>query len=366
MSTLIDQVTVGRLRLANRLAMAPMTRSRATTDGQVSLLTARYYAQRASAGLIVSEGIWPSTIGQGSIDTPGLVTAAHVAAWRPVTAAVQRAGGRIFAQLWHSGRVSHQSLYADGGWPVAPSAVACPGQTLTVSGERLDHPVPRPLSRTEITETIADFTAAARNALAAGFDGVELHGANGYLIHQFLADNTNLRTDGYGGSDTGRIRFAVEVTEAVAEAIGADRVGLRLSPGNPYQGIVEADPIARYTQLVEALPPDLAYVHLMEVGNRPVTTALRTAWPGVLMLNPHSGTTPPFAGMHASVEAAIDALTVADVVSLGGLWLANPDLPTRIAAGGPYLEPDPATFYGGDHQGYTDYPTLTPEQQVAA
>jgi N-ethylmaleimide reductase len=364
--SLFDEVAVGKLVLPNRLVMAPMTRSRATSTGLVSPLTARYYVQRASAGLIVSEGIWPSAIGQGSIDTPGLVTSEQVAAWRQVTDDVHEAGGRIFAQLWHSGRVAHQSLYPAGGWPVAPSPVACPGRMVGHGGQQLDYPVPRALSLGEIAGTIADFAIAARNAIDAGFDGVEIHGANGYLIHQFLADNTNLRTDRYGGSDAGRIRFAVEVTEAVADAVGPERTALRLSPGNPYQGIEEPDPTGRYLDLIRALPPELAYIHVLEVANRPVAEALRAAWPGVLMLNPHSGAIAPFAGMHASVEAAHDALGVADLVSLGGLWLANPDLPRRIRTGGPYQEPDHATFYGGDHRGYTDYPTLTADPAPTA
>ncbi|MDP9868993.1 MULTISPECIES: alkene reductase [Streptosporangium] len=353
--TLFDTVTVGKLDLPNRLAMAPMTRSRAAAGGLATELTAEYYAQRAGAGLIITEGVQPSVIGQGSIDTPGLHNAEQVKAWRRVTDAVHDRDGRIFAQLWHSGRVAHPSLYPDGRLPVAPSAVPSGGQMTARDGTMLDHPTPHALTVAEIAQTIADFAQAARNAIDAGFDVVELHGANGYLIQQFLSDNVNLRTDEYGD----KIRFAVEVAHAVTEAIGPERTAIRLSPGNPYNNIEESDPMGVYTRLVRALHPDLAYVHLLEVGNRRVTEEVRAAWPGVLMLNPHSGTTPVYAGMHASPEAAEEALTVADVISLGALWLANPDLPERVRRGGPYNEPDRATFYGGDHEGCTDYPALS-------
>ncbi|GAA0918329.1 alkene reductase [Nonomuraea longicatena] len=350
---MFDTVTVGKTQLANRLVMSPMTRSRAAAGGLVTDLTAEYYAQRAGAGLIITEGVQPSVIGQGSIGTPGLHSAEQVAAWRRVTDAVHAEGGKIFAQLWHSGRVAHSSLYPDGRLPVAPSAVASGGQMFSPEG-MLDHPTPHALSTAEVAQTVADFAGAARNAVEAGFDGVEIHGANGYLVHQFLSDNCNRRTDVYAD----RTRFALEVTHAVAEAIGPERTGIHLSPGNPYNNIEEGDPLGLYTRLLKDLDPGLAFVHLLEIGDRELVLRLRESWPGTFMLNPHTPAFPPYAGMHASPEAAEDALNVADLVSLGVMWLANPDLVTRIRRGGPYNEPDPATYYGGDHRGYTDYPAM--------
>jgi N-ethylmaleimide reductase len=356
---LFEPVTLGKLELPNRLIMAPMTRSRAARGGLATTLTADYYTQRAGAGLIISEGIQPSVLGQGSINTPGLHTREQVESWQQVTEAVHSAGGRIFAQLWHSGRIAHQSLYPEGGWPVAPSPVASGAQMVGPGGQMLDHPVPHELSLDGIAETIADFAAAARNAMEAGFDGVELHGANGYLIHQFLADNTNLRSDRYGGSIANRIRFALDVTTAVAEEIGPERTGLHISPGFSHPGIniQEKDPTSLYLTLVRELPNNLAYLHVMEALTRPITTSLRSEWPGALVLNPH----PTPDSFPATPEIAADALRdgVADAVSLGTYWLANPDLPERVGTGGPYNTPDADKFYGGDHRGYTDYPSLS-------
>ncbi|RAY11121.1 alkene reductase [Actinomadura craniellae] len=355
MENLFAPVGIGKLELPSRLVMAPMTRSRAA-GGLVGALTAEYYAQRAGAGLIVTEGTQPSVIGQGYIDTPGLHSAEQIRAWRQVTGAVHAAGGRIFAQLMHAGRIGHPALYPDGALPVAPSPIAS-GEQLFTGAEMLDHPVPREMTAEDIDQTVQDFAAAARNAIEAGFDGVELHGGNGYLIQQFLADNTNRRTDGYGGPVRNRIRFAVEAVRAVSEAIGAQRTALRVSPGVPANGIAESDPAEVYPALAGALAAhDLAYLHVVETMNRDVTRRIRDAWPGTLILNPH-----PTPGSYpADVETAAAALTegVADAVSLGELWLANPDLPARIRAGGPYNEADRATFYGGDHRGYTDYPAL--------
>lgn len=356
MSTLFEPVTVGKLQLPSRLVMAPMTRNRATANGLVTELTAEYYAQRASAGLIITESTQPSVIGQGYILTPGLHSAEQVEAWRTVTDAVHAKGGRIVAQLTHCGRIGHPSLYPIGELPVAPSAVASGEQMISLEGP-LEHPTPRAMTAGDITATIDDFARAARNAIDAGFDGVEVHGANGFLLHQFLADNTNLRTDVYGGSIAEHIRFPVEVVTAVAEAIGPDRTGIRLSPASTYNNMVEADPVPLYTELLKALAAQgIAYVHLVEMGGRELTKTLRKAWPGTLILNPHASAS----AFPATAESATEALDagVADAVSLATLWLANPDLPARIQAGGPYSTPDPATFYGGDHHGYTDYPTL--------
>ncbi|MDG9715409.1 alkene reductase [Streptomyces sp. DH24] len=355
MSHLFQPLSLGKLRLPNRLVMAPMTRSRAS-GGVQTPLAAEYYAQRAAAGLIITEGTQPCVIGQGYIDTPGLHTPKQVAAWRRVTDAVHERQGRIFVQLMHSGRVGHPSLYPDGALPVAPSAVASGGQLYTPEG-MLDHPTPRAMNLEDIARAVEDHISAAKFAMDAGFDGVELHGANGYLIHQFLADNTNLRTDAYGGSVNNRIRFAVEVARAVSDAVGPERVGIRLSPGNTSNGIEERDPATVYEALIRALAPlNLAYVHLMEFGGRDVTKVIRDVWPGVLILNPHATGEEAFVTPE-SAEAVLEE-GLCDAVSMGSLWLANPDLPERITAGGPFNAPDPDTFYGGDHRGYTDYPTL--------
>ncbi|MGW2020330.1 alkene reductase [Streptomyces sp. NPDC001927] len=358
MTTAFDPIELGGKRLANRIAMAPMTRSRAYGPGaSVTELTATYYAQRASAGLIVTEGIQPSVIGQGYPDTPGLHSAEQVAAWRRVTDAVHREGGVIFAQLMHTGRIGHPSLLPDGLIPVGPSAVAAKGQVFTHQGPK-DFVTPKELEHDEIVQTIADFADAARNAIAAGFDGVEVHGANGYLIHQFLAPNANQRNDAWGGDVAGRVRFAVEVAEAVAEAIGAHRTGIRISPGTPFNDISETDQAdleETYTALVARLAPlELSYLHVLEGPNRSLTERLRKDWPGTFVLNPF---THPEPTGQASLGLIEDG--AADMIAFGALFLANPDLPRRLAAGGPYNTPDAATYYGGDERGYTDYPALT-------
>ncbi|WP_371494997.1 alkene reductase [Kitasatospora sp. NBC_00374] len=354
MTTAFDPIVLGGRRLSSRVVMAPMTRSRAFGPGaEPTELMATYYAQRATAGLIVTEGIQPSTVGQGYPDTPGLHTSGQVAAWRTVTDAVHREGGVIFAQLMHTGRIGHPSLLPEGLVPVGPSAVAAKGQVFTHEGPK-EYVTPKELSEAEIRQTVDDFAAAARNAIEAGFDGVELHGANGYLIHQFLAPNSNRRTDAWGGEAEGRIRFAVEVVTAVAEAVGGHRVGLRLSPGNPYNDIAEDNPAEVYEALLGRIAGlDLAYLHLLEGPDRDLTNRLRKAWPGTFVLNPF--TYPEVTGPEALKMVEDGAV---DMVAYGALFLANPDLPARLAAGGPFNTPDPATFYGGDHRGYTDYPTL--------
>ncbi|WP_028647234.1 alkene reductase [Nocardiopsis sp. CNT312] len=352
MSDLFRPVTVGRYELPNRLFMAPMTRSRADERGRVDGVVAEYYAQRASAGLIITEGIQPTVRGQGYILTPGLHSEEQVEAWRGVTGAVHDRGGRVFAQLMHSGRVGHPCLYEDGGLPVGPSAIAS-GQSLFDGSGMVPHPVPRAMTADDIREAVDGFAAAARNAVAAGFDGVEVHGANGYLVHQFLADGANHRTDAYGGSASARSRFAVEAVDAVADAIGADRTGLRISPGNTFNGITESDTDGQYLTLLSALAhrSDLAYLHIMETGARELTERLRKEWKGTLVLNTGSK-------MDTAPAAKVLEEGLADAVALGTAWLANPDLDARIRAGGPFNEPHRATFYGGDHRGYTDYPTL--------
>ncbi|MEU9942820.1 alkene reductase [Streptomyces lavendulae] len=354
MTSAFEPVHLPGATLANRIALAPMTRSRAGEGGVATALVSEYYTQRASAGLLISEGIQPSAVGQGYPFTPGLHSTEQVAAWRQVTDSVHAAGGRIFAQLMHSGRIGHPSLLPDGLVPVAPSAVAAQGQLFTGDGMK-DFVTPHELTGAEVRETVADYARAARNAVEAGFDGVELHGANGYLIHQFLAPGSNLRTDEWGGPVENRIRFAVEVVRAVAAAIGAERTALRVSPGNTYNDISEPDPQPAYEALVKELDGlGLAYLHVLENGPaaRETTLALRKQFSGPLVLNPATeGPTD-----HRALTLIEDG--TADLIAFGALFLANPDLPERLRTEGPYNAPDPSTFFGGDARGYTDYPAL--------
>ncbi len=336
------------LSLPNRIAMAPMTRNRADdATGIPNPLTRTYYAQRASAGLIITEGIWPTLAGKGEPGVPGLANADHVEGWREVTTAVHAAGGRIFAQLWHVGRLSHPVTL--GTLPMAPSAVRPPGTIHTVDG-KLDYVTPREMTLGDIEETIAAFAAAASNAIEAGFDGVEVHGANGYLIQQFLGDNTNLRTDAYGRRD----RFVLDVVDAVIAAVGADRVALRLSPGNPENDVLENDPASVYPALVSALDErGLAYLHLSEKGTYPAISELRKRWSGTLIGN-YDPVEPSSPELGEKLLLSGDA----DVVAFGRLFIANPDLPMRIAAGAPLAALDRQLFHRGGAQGYTDQPAL--------
>ncbi|MER5756537.1 alkene reductase [Streptomyces sp. NPDC002088] len=356
MSKAFESYELAGQRLANRIVMAPMTRSRAYGEGQTPTdLMAEYYAQRASAGLIVTEGTQPSAIGQGYPDTPGIHTVEQIAAWRKVTDKVHAEGGVIFLQLMHTGRVGHSSW--SGRQPEGPSAVQAAGQIYTHDGMK-DFELPHELSDSEVKATIDDYVSASRNAIAAGFDGVELHGANGYLIHQFLAPNSNTRTDAWGGTPEKRARFAIETAKAVAQAIGADKTGFRMSPGNPFNDIAEtdrADVEATYTALIDGLAPlGLAYLHQMEApGYRDFTLTARKAWPTTFILNPFTGQEPTGP---AELELIEDGTT--DLLAYGALFLANPDLPARLAQGGPFNTPDRATSFGGTEQGYTDYPTL--------
>ncbi|ANW20803.1 alkene reductase [Streptomyces clavuligerus] len=355
MPTAFDTFDLAGVPLTNRIAMAPMTRSRAHGPGLTPTAeTVRYYAQRAGAGLIVTEGIQPSVTGQGYPHTPGLHSAEQIAAWRTVTDAVHERGGRIFAQLMHTGRTGHPSLFPDGRASVAPSAVTAAGQLYTGEGMK-DFTEPHALTAEEIPGVIEEFAQAAANAVEAGFDGVELHGANGYLISQFLASNTNLRTDGWGGSTEGRIRFAVEVTRAVAARIGGHRTAIRISPANTFNDISESDPHTLYPALVRELEPlDLAYLHITETSAeaREITRALRAQYGGTVVLNPVTeGPTD-----HRALPLIEEGL--ADLLSFGALFLANPDLPARLRGLGPYNTPDLTTFYGGGGTGYTDYPAL--------
>ncbi|MFH8682562.1 alkene reductase [Streptomyces lydicus] len=354
MTTAFDPVDLAGIPLANRLVMAPMTRNRATAEGVPTPSMVRYYTQRASAGLIITEATQTTPVGRGYPLTPGLHTPEQVAGWRAVTDSVHAAGGTIFAQLWHGGRIGHPVLLPDGLVPVGPSPVAAAGQGFTHEGLK-DFVTPRELTGQEIADTIAGFATAARNALDAGFDGVEIHGANGYLIHQFLAPNSNLRTDEWGGSDEARARFAIEVVRAVADAIGAHRTGLRLSPGNPFNDISEPAPEATYTALVEAVAPlGLAYLHTCDVVDQDLLGRLRKRFGGTFVLNPATEGRPTGPEELPLVEEGR-----ADLLAYGALFIANPDLPRRLAAGGPFNTPDRASFYGGDDSGYLDYPALT-------
>ncbi|MEU4742475.1 alkene reductase [Actinosynnema sp. NPDC023658] len=353
MSTAFEPLDLAGTKLPNRIVMSPMTRSRAY-DTVPTPAMAEYYAQRASAGLIISEGIQPVPVGQGYTHTPGLHDDAHVEGWRVVTDAVHAAGGRIFAQVMHAGRIGHPSLLPGDLHPVAPSPVRPSGAVFTGT-EMLEMVTPVELTPAQIEETVEGFAAAARNAIDAGFDGIELHGANGYLLHQFLADNTNLRDDEWGGSVENRIRFVVEVVRATSEAIGAHRVGLRISPGNSYNDIAEQTHHELYPALVDAINPfGLAYLHIAEQDERALTLRLREQFSGTLILNPYT----PGGVTDADSLALLDDGT-ADALSFGVLFLANPDLPARLANGGPFNAPDTSTFFGGAEKGYTDYPTLT-------
>jgi N-ethylmaleimide reductase len=352
-SPLFSPATLRSLQLPNRLVMAPMTRNRAATDGIPTESMTTYYAQRAGAGLIVTEGTQPSAAGQGYPNTPGIHTAEQAAGWRRVTDAVHEQGGRIYLQLMHAGRISHPSLQPDGGRPVAPSAVRPAGQVFTTEGLQ-DFVEPRALETEEVEAVVAEFAEAARLAVdEGGFDGVEVHGANGYLPHQFLAEGTNQRTDRYGGSAENRARFLIEVTAAVAGAVGAERVGVRVSPANSFNDILEHETEDVYAAVVAGLEPlGLAYLHVVE-GPPAVTEQIRRAWSGPMIVNP--------AFSLATTTDNLDALLAdgrADLVAVGRAFIANPDLVRRLEVGADLNPADQNSFYGGTDAGYIDYPTL--------
>ncbi len=342
---------LGGLELANRLVMAPMTRNR-TPDTVPSALTAQYYAQRASAGLIITEGVQPSAVGQGYPGTPGLHSDAQTEGWRAVADAVHAAGGTIIAQLMHAGRISHPSLI--GTDPVAPSAVRPAGQVFTGTG-MVDFEVPRALGTDELPGVVADFVDAARRAIAAGLDGVELHAANGYLLQQFLADGTNQRTDGYGGSPESRARLVIEVAQAVAAEVGGDRVGIRISPAGTFNDISETEVEQTYAALIDGLNPlGLLYLHIVEGPDTSFHEQLAKQFTGPVIFN--TGFTGP--SDLDTAQAAVDA-GHADLFSVGRPFIANPDLVQRLRVGAPLAEGDQTTYYGGGAEGYTDYPALS-------
>jgi len=357
---ILSPFKLGPLTLPNRVVMAPMTRNRAGPGNAPGPLNATYYAQRATAGLIVTEATQISPQGIGYPGTPGIHSATQVAGWKGVTDAVHTAGGRIFLQLWHVGRISHPSLQPDGVLPVAPSAIAPAGQAMTPDGMK-PFVTPRALETAEIAGIVEDYRRGARNARAADFDGVELHGANGYLIDQFLRDRTNRRTDRYGGSAINRARFLIEIAEAAIGEWGADRVGVRLSPTNPFNDMADSNPAATFATAVGELNRlGLAYLHVVEpVAGDPIPAGemadiafFRKLWRGALMGNKGYDL--------ARANAALrDGL--ADLISFAALFLANPDLPARFRRGGPFNPPDRKTFYGGAAAGYTDYPAIGAE-----
>ena len=344
-------VRVGRYTVPNRLVMAPMTRSRAKFDGTPGELAAEYYAQRASVGLIVTEGTQPSDDGQGYLATPGIYTPAHVAGWKKVTTAVHDKGGRIFIQIMHAGRMSHPDNTPHHRQAVAPSAIAPGSQMFTATGMQ-DIPAPRALTTEEVRRTVVDFRLAARFAIEAGADGVEIHGANGYLVQQFFAPNANTRTDEYGGSIANRARFAVEVVTAIAEEIGADRTAIRLSPGITMWGIDEgAEGPALYRYLVAELNKlGLAYVHILHTGDEQLVGDIRARWKQSLILNRP--------GRSRDQIGSDVASGLADLEAYGQMVLANPDFVARLKAGAAMNEADRASFFGGTAQGYTDYLAL--------
>jgi N-ethylmaleimide reductase len=363
---LFSPLQIGPYRLDHRVVMAPLTRMRAEKESFAPRrLNADYYGQRATkGGLIIAEASPVLATGRGNPGTPGIYSEAQTNGWREVIKAVHAKGGLIFLQLWHVGRVSHSSLQPGGVLPVAPSAVPITGDgmlAMTAFGKPQPYETPRALETHEVTEVVAAFRQAARNALAAGFDGVEIHGANGYLIEQFLQSHTNLRTDRYGGSIANRVRLLVEIAEAVVEVWGGARVGVRLSPYGVANGSGEADPMPLYTHAIRALDPlRLAYLHFIEprssgagraeVNHQNVPSAMvlfRPIWNGVLM------TAGGFTGEAA--EAAI-AAGHADAIAFGRIFISNPDLPRRLRNGFPLTPYNRATFYGGEEAGYTDYP----------
>ncbi len=356
---LLSPFVSGHFSLPNRFVMAPLTRQRAANGLVLNEMHAMYYAQRASAALIISEASQISPKGMGYPNTPGIYSPQQIEGWKVVTQAVHKAGGRIYCQLWHVGRHSHPLLQADGGLPVAPSAVAEPGHVTTPKG-KMEAVVPKALSKSEIMQTIDDYRQAALNAIQAGFDGVEIHGANGYLIEQFLNDSSNLRIDEYGGSIENKCRFGLEVTAAVCNAIGSHRTGIRLSPSGKNFGVQNEKPIDTFNHLVEKLNEfGLAYLHLIE----PVKTSLEDLPQYLKVVTPHfrklfNGTLITSAGYDFATAEKVIADGHADLVAFGKLFISNPDLPERYAANAPLNDWDINTFYGGNGKGYTDYPFL--------
>ena len=353
---LFDSTLLRRLQLPNCMVMAPMTRGRAGVQRTANLLMAEHYSQRATAGLIVTEATAISPQGYGWMGSPALYTQAHLVGWKGVTHAVHRQGGRIFLQLWHTGRVSHPD-FLDGEVPIGPSAIAAAGKTHTPSGVK-PYVMPRAMTRPDIANAVREYGQAAERAWEAGFDGVEIHAANGYLIDQFLRDGSNHRTDAYGGTVQNRLRFLLEVTEAVAQGVPVDRIGVRFSPTSPFNDMLDRDPAATFTQAAKALNRyGLAYLHVVEpvAQNTPsqsqtrIAPHLRAVFDGPLILNGE---------YDAATGAAALGAGEADMIAYGRHFLANPDLVQRFRSGAGLNQPDTSTFYTDGPKGYTDYMPL--------
>jgi N-ethylmaleimide reductase len=356
-SDLFHPYQLDDLTLANRIVMAPLTRSRAGAGDVPTPLMATYYTQRASAGLIITEASQISPQGKGYIQTPGIHRPEQIAGWKQVTDAVHAAGGKIVIQLWHVGRISHPELQDGGALPVAPSAVLPIGQVFTGRG-MVDLVTPRALELAEIPSIVADYRQAALNAREAGFDGVEIHAANGYLLDQFLRDKTNRRTDSYGGCVENRARLLLEVTDAVLEVWEKGRVGVRISPLSPFNDIDDSDPEPLFTHVVKELSArGIGFLHLIEgatggpreTGHPFRLATLRQLFKGTLIANN---------GYTRELALSVRASDSADLIAFGKIFIANPDLVERLRRNAPLNAPDPSTFYGGDEHGYTDYPFL--------
>lgn len=350
---LFEPYSLGNLRLQNRIVMAPMTRSRALGNVPNDLM-AEYYAQRSSAGLIITEGVAPGPNGLGYARIPGAYSAAQIEGWKKIAAAAHQGGAKIFMQLMHTGRIGHPLNLPSGAEMVAPSAIKAAGQMWTDQQQMQSHPTPRALETAEVAGVVDEYVSASKNAVAAGFDGIELHGANGYLIEQFLNPGTNHRTDAYGGSWQNRNRFAVETATAVAKVIGADKTAIRLSPFNTFNDMT--GDYAEIPQQYEALAAEIgklkiAYIHLVaytRVGE-PLLKAIKKAFGGTIIIN---------GGLDKEKAEAAFAAGYADLAAFGTSFLANPDLPSRLAKGAASNPLRPDLFYAGDAAGYTDYPTL--------
>ncbi|MFL6231403.1 MAG: alkene reductase [Pyrinomonadaceae bacterium] len=356
MATLFDPIRIGEIELSNRVIMAPMTRSRASDEGVQPLYVAEYYRQRASAGLIITEATNVSPMARGYVRTPGIYTTAQIESWRPVADAVHARGGKIFMQLFHTGRIALPDFLPGGAQPVAPSAVKAKGQNYTDEGMK-EFVTPREMTKEEIAETVRDFAVSARNAVAAGFEGVELHAASGYLVQQFLTTNANLRADEYGGSIENRTRFLFEVLDAMAGEVGAHRVGVKFSPRMPFNDIEERDAEEVYPYILGRLNDKaLAYVHVGDHAGEGWHARLRPVYQGVY-----------FAGASFTRESGARLLAEggADAIVYGVKFLANPDLPERLWRGAALNDPDQATFYSPGERGYTDYPTLGETREAA-
>ncbi|HEY9051302.1 MAG TPA: alkene reductase [Gammaproteobacteria bacterium] len=351
---LFTPIQIGPYTLRNRIIMAPMTRNRADKNNAPHDLNTLYYTQRASAGLIITEAAQISPQGVGYPGTPGIYSPEQIAGWKKITKAVHDKGGRIFIQLWHVGRISHPSLQPDGQLPVAPSAIKPEGQAVTYTGMQ-DFVEPRALDKTELPGIVADYVAAARNAMEAGFDGVEVHAANGYLLDEFLRDGSNQRKDEYGGSIENRYRLLKEVMTAVCDAIGPDKVGVRISPENKFNDMHDSDAQNTFNHVTEMLDSfKLAYLHVLE-GDMPTKTReldyqqIKDRFHGPYMAN---------CAYDFDKAQSVIFNNQADMVSFGYLYIGNPDLVERFKAGAELIQADRSTFYGGDAKGYTDYPTL--------